>query len=377
MKYFITLLLFIWYISATLASDLPEPSLREKIGQMLVLGFDGTEINDQSRIVKAIEQDNIGGVILFDHNDSKKNFDKNISSKAQVTKLNQDLQFITEQSNLKHKRPQLPLLISVDYEGGHVSRLNERYGFPPTLSAAEVGKGGIKTAEREAAAMAKNLKEAHFNLDFAPDLDVNVNPENPVIGKKERSFSNNPYQVLKFASIYTHYFLQQRIQCAYKHFPGHGSSTKDSHLGFVDTTDTWIPYELIPFQKLIESREACGMIMTAHTINRQLDPSGLPTTLSHKILTHLLRQELHFKGVVITDDLQMKAISDNYGLEKAVVLAINAGADMLLFGNNLPIHTQDSKQVIDLIESKVKSGEINKKRIDEAYNRILILKKSL
>lgn len=145
----------------------------------------------------------------------------------------------------------------------------------------------------------------------------------------------------------------------------------------MDVTDTWQAYELEPFQQLLSSSASCGMIMTAHLVNRKLDPSGLPATLSHKILTDLLRKQLHFKGVIITDDMQMKAISDNYGLEQALILAINAGADMLIFGNNLPAPSQDPTQVIDLIEAKVNSGEISQERINEAYKHIVVLKKSL
>ncbi len=131
--------------------------------------------------------------------------------------------------------------------------------------------------------------------------------------------------------------------------------------------------ELLPYQ-LIKQSQRCGMIMTAHIINRQLDPSGLPATLSKLILTDLLRKKLHFKGVIITDDMQMKAISANYGLEQALVLAINAGADMLLFGNNLTMPSQDPKEVIDIIQAKVQSGEISEERINQAYRRIIQLK---
>ncbi|KTC73970.1 beta-hexosaminidase [Legionella bozemanae] len=377
MNYFYTLLLALFFSTSSLAGVASEASLRDKIGQMLLVGFDGKKINEQSAIVKALKENNIGGVILFDYNYRTKTFDKNIESPEQVKKLNHDLRYFAELGNLKHHRLQLPLLISVDYEGGQVNRLGEQYGFPPALSAAEVGKRETKEAESTAASMAQTLKKAEFNLDFAPELDVNVNPDNPVIGKKDRSFSNDPKQVIRYARIYTHHFLNQKIQCAYKHFPGHGSSTKDSHLGFVDVTDTWQSYELNPFEQLLNSSAACGMVMTAHIVNRQLDPSGLPATLSHKILTDLLRHQLRFKGVIITDDMQMKAISDNYGLEQALVLAINAGADMLMFGNNLSVPAQDPVQVIDIIEAKVQSGEISQERINEAYQHIVALKKSL
>lgn len=271
----------------------------------------------------------------------------------------------------------MPLLISVDYEGGKVNRLGEQYGFPPTLSAAEVGKRSFEEAESTANSMAQTLKNVGFNLNFAPVLDVNVNPDNPVIGKKDRSFSADATMVDSFASIYTRHFLNQKIQCVYKHFPGHGSSTKDSHLGFVDVTDTWQIYELEPYRRLLNSKGSCGVVMTAHIVNRQVDETGLPATLSNKILTGLLRNQLHFNGVIITDDMQMKAISDNYGLEQALTLTINAGADMLIFGNNLTIEPQDPKQLIDIIESKVLSGEISPKRIDKAYKHIVALKRSI
>ncbi|CAM2968217.1 N-acetyl-beta-glucosaminidase [Legionella steigerwaltii] len=377
MNYFFSLLFTLFFSTSCLAGTTSEVSLRDKIGQMLLVGFDGKKINANSSIVKTIKENNIGGVILFDYNYHTKTFDKNIESPEQVKKLNHDLQSFAEQGNLQHHRMQLPLLISVDYEGGQVNRLGEQYGFPPTLSASEVGKRGFKEAESTAESMTQTLKRAEFNLDFAPELDVNVNPDNPVIGKKDRSFSSNPKQVIRYARIYTHHFLNQKIQCAYKHFPGHGSSTKDSHLGFVDVTDTWHSYELEPFTHLLNSHDACGVVMTAHIVNRQLDPSGLPATLSHKILTELLRKQLHFQGVIITDDMQMKAISDNYGLEQALVLAINAGADMLMFGNNLSVPEQNPAQIIDIIEAKVQSGEISQERINEAYQHIVALKKSL
>lgn len=377
MNFIISLFLCLCFSASCIADITPEVSLRDKIGQMLLVGFEGKKVNEQSSIVKIIEEDNIGGVILFDYNYHTKTFDKNIESPEQVKQLNSSLQYFTHQANLKHHRPQLPLLISVDYEGGQVNRLGEQYGFPPVLSAAEIGQKPIEEARLTAESMAQTLKTTGFNLNFAPELDVNVNPDNPIIGKKERSFSSDPKQVTRYASIYTDRFLNQKIQCAYKHFPGHGSSTKDSHLGFVDVTDTWQAYELEPFQQLLSSSNSCGIVMTAHLVNRQLDSSGLPATLSHKVLTNLLRNQLHFKGIIITDDMQMKAISDNYGLEQALVLAINAGADMLIFGNNLPSAPQDPTQVIDLIEAKVNSGEISKERINEAYQHIVTLKKSL
>lgn len=352
-------------------------SLREKIGQMLILGFEGKSVDMQSPIIKAINEDNIGGVILFDYNNQTKTFDKNIESFTPVRQLNADLQHAYHLANLKHHRPSLPLLISVDYEGGKVNRLKQEYGFPETTSAAEVGKMNLFDANKVANDMAVTLNQSGFNLNFAPVLDVNVNPESPIIGKKDRSFSDNPSDVANYANLYSQNFLSHGVQCVYKHFPGHGSATGDSHLGFVDVSDTWQSQELEPYSQLLGQDQTCGMVMTAHVVNRQLDESGLPATLSHKILTDLLRKKLKFSGVIITDDMQMKAISAQYSLDKAVTLAINAGADMFIFGNQLSGQPQDPKQIIDLIEGKVKSGEISKKRINEAYQHIIAMKKTI
>ncbi len=377
MNYFLSILFVLGLSSQSVAATESKISLRNKIGQMLLIGFDGKYINSESDIVKIIEKNNIGGVILFDYNQKTKIFDKNIESPEQVKRLTHDLQEATEQANLKHHRPKLPLLISVDYEGGIVTRLSEQYGFPATLSAAELGKRRLIDTESNATLMSNTLKDNGFNLDFAPVLDLNVNPDNPVIAKKERSFSSDPAVVGRHAEIYSRYFLKHKIQCVYKHFPGHGSSTTDSHLGFVDVTETWHPNELEPYQYLLNQENSCGVIMTAHIVNRQLDDSGLPATLSHKILTDILRNTLHFKGVIITDDMQMKAISAHYGLEQALVLAINAGADMFIFGNALSPENQDPAELINIIEAKVQSGEISQARINEAYQHIVSLKKSL
>lgn len=377
MKQYIALILSLLLQTNTLAASPQDVTLREKIGQMLIIGFDGTEVNSKSSIVTMIKKNNIGGVILFDYNSRTENYDKNIESPAQVKKLNSDLQHFNNEGNVAHHRPKLPLIIAVDYEGGKVNRLGEQYGFPNTKSAAEVGMRDVSEAHVLSKNMAETLNSAGFNLNFAPVVDVNVNPNNPIIGKLERSFSEDPIKVTHFAAAYAHEFLQQKIQCAYKHFPGHGSSTQDSHLGFVDVSNTWQHYELEPYEKLIQNEDSCGVIMTAHIVNRQLDDSGLPATLSHKMLTDVLRHQLHYRGVIMTDDMQMKAISDNYPLEQALVRTINAGADVLIFGNNLSVKPQDPEHLINIIESKVRTGEIEEDRINDAYNRVLFLKNSL
>ncbi len=377
LKRIILLITFIFFSTGFYAG---EPSLREKIGQMLIMGFPGKVLDESSLVARFIQEDNIGGVILFDFNTQTQTFDKNIESPAQVKKLNKQLQSLTTKANKQHHRPQLPLLISVDYEGGKVNRLHPRYGFPSIPSAKEVGKGSLDEANNQANIMADTLKISGFNLDFAPVLDVDVNPDNPIIGKLGRSFSPDPNSVTQYAQLYSNQFLNQQIECAYKHFQGHGSSLTDSHLGFVDITNTWTAKELTPFLQLISQPKHCGMVMVAHVVNRNLDVTGLPATLSYSMISGLLRHDLGFDGVVITDDMQMKAIADYYGLSTALTLAINAGADMFIFGNQLVEKAQnpkDPKDLIDLIEEKVHSGEISETRINEAYHRILIMKKTL
>jgi len=352
-------------------------SLRDKIGQMLIMGFDGKKVDENSPIVNAIENDNVGGVILFDYNFQTQSFDKNIASLAQVQCLNNNLHQFCNQANAKKLRPLLPLLIAVDYEGGRVDRLKHEYGFPNTCSAAEVGKIPLAEAQKYADKMADTLKESGFNLNFAPALDVMIDPESPVIGKIGRSFSADPLEVADYASVFAQSFLSRNIQCAYKHFPGHGSANADSHLGFVDVTNTWQEHELTPFRHLLNAKPSWGMVMTAHIVNRKLDESGLPATLSHKILTGLLRQQLKYDGVIITDDMQMKAISDNYGLDQAIMLAINAGVDMFIFGNQLSDQPQKASDIIDVVERKVNTGDIDAQQINEAYRRIRTFKESL
>lgn len=376
MKYLASALavLSLFIVNTTAASD---SRLREKIGQMLILGFEGKTLDAHSPILQAIDEENIGGVILFDYNEQTATFDKNIESPKQVQRLNQTLQAAAIKANRAHHRKPLPLLISVDYEGGEVNRLNAKYSFPAIPSAEAFAQLNDAKAHELAETMAVTLTKNGFNLDFAPLIDVKVNPDNPIIGKRHRSFSADPTVVAHYAGIVASHFRARGLQCAYKHFPGHGSSTADSHVEFVDVSQTWTNRELNPYQHLLNQPLSCGMIMTAHIVNRQLDDSGLPATLSHKVLTGLLRDTLKFDGVIVTDDMQMKAISNHYGLEKALTLAINAGADMVIFGNQLSAKPQKAKALVDLIEAKVKAGEISEKRIDEAYRHIVALKGSL
>jgi len=354
-----------------------EPTLKEKIGQMLLIGFKGMTLQEDDPVVQAILAQQIGGVILYDYDFKTKTYEHNIKNPEQVKHLTKQLQDYTREAASRHGNDFYPLLISIDYEGGKVNRLKENYGFPKTLSAAEIAQLSYEEAGRYAQQMAATLREAGINLNFAPVVDVNVNPESPAIGKLGRSFSADPQKVIDYAGLFAKTYRQNGILCSYKHFPGHGSANGDTHLGFVDVTQTWKESELDPYKTLLNQGDGCQIVMTAHVVHYGLDSKGYPASISSSITNDLLRGGLRFDGVVITDDMQMKAIADNYGLAEAIRLAINAGADILVFANQLSDTPQDPKALVDMIYDDVMTGKIRANRIDEAYKRIMKLKKQL
>jgi beta-N-acetylhexosaminidase len=339
--------------------------LKDKIGQMLIVGFRGVEINNNSSIVKAINELNLGGVILFDYDvPSKGKIQRNIINPKQLKNLTSDLSQLA------------PLFIAVDAEGGYVNRLKERYGFENIPSAQEMGQGTLEQTKQYGNLLGKQLRELGFNLNFAPVVDVNINPENPIIGYLERSFSGNPEKVAEYASNFIQGLNQNKIISAIKHFPGHGSSENDSHLGMVDITKTYKQEELLPYKTLISSGYS-DMVMTAHVINSNIDPV-YPATLSFLFLKNILRDELGFKGIIVSDDMQMEAIRENYGFEEAIIKSINAGCDILIISNNnLTYDEQDYYRAVEIIFNAVKNQEIKEERINESYQRILLLKERI
>jgi beta-N-acetylhexosaminidase len=368
-----SLILFTGFNNMAFSEEIP---LKEKIGQMLLIGFKGMELHDGDAIVQAILKHQVGGVILFDYDFSTKTFEHNIKSPAQLKKLTGQLQDYTRQAAQSNHQEYYPLLIGLDYEGGKVNRLKEGYGFPKTLSAADIATLSLDEAKQYAEQMAVTLQQNGINLNFAPVVDVNVNPECPVIGKFGRSFSSDPKVVSDYAGLFSKAFYEHGVLCSYKHFPGHGSSNADSHMGFVDVTSTWMQYELDPYKTLLQQSYGCSLVMTAHVVHYGLDSQGYPASLSRAITHDLLREQLNFHGTVITDDLQMKAITDNYGTHEAVKLAVNAGADILVFGNQLAV-PQNPQEIIEMIYQDVKNGEIPESRIDEAYQHVMQLKEQL
>jgi len=346
-------------------NDQKEKELKEEIGQMLIVGFRGTEADDNNHIVRDIRDYNIGGVILFEYDAPSKSRPRNITSREQLKQLCHNLQELAEGT----------LLIGIDQEGGIVSRLKEQYGFPPFASAQYCAEKGADTVRHYARLTAETLAELGINLDFAPCVDVNVNPGCPVIGKLERSFGRNPNNVARFAEIWVEELQQKGVTACLKHFPGHGSSKSDTHLGIADVSKTWQEVELIPYEELIRFNDI-RMIMTSHVFNAKLD-SVYPATLSAATLTGLLRDSLHYNGVIVTDDLAMGAMTQQYGYEEILLRAILAGADMMCLSNNGQEYNPDIvPQTIELIYNMVKKGLITEERIHESAERIRQLKRS-
>lgn len=335
------------------------------IGQMLMAGFRGFEVNETSPIVRDIRERHLGGVILFDYDVTLGKPERNIKSPMQVAKLTASLA----------SHADIPLFISVDQEGGRVQRLKPEYGFPGFPSAQTLGAGDDSAVLDTANEVGQTLADAGFNLDFAPVADVNVNPDSPAIGRLGRSFSPDPKRVAQCDALFLRGLKQHGIIGSLKHFPGHGSAGADSHLGLTDVTDTWSDAELIPYRMLVQDG-AAQMIMTAHIFNAKLDPD-YPATLSRKVITGILREQIGFDGVVITDDMNMKAISEYYGREEAIRLAIEAGADILLFGNNLIYDPDIVHKAHGIIKTLVRDGKVAMKRIEQSYRRIMRLKKEI
>jgi len=352
LAFFAVLLLIATPVMAatTTPEDLP-------LGQLLLVGFAGSEIDEGHPILQDIGERHLGGVILFNYGPNRKHPADNIVSPGQLRRLTTRLQKASGDT---------PLLIAVDQEGGRISRLKEDGGFPATMSFAALGnKNDLALTRHQADIIADSLQRAGINLNLSPVVDLNVNPSNPVIGKLQRSFSADPDMVTAHARQVIRAHHKRGILCCLKHFPGHGSSAADSHKGFVDVTATWSPKELRPFAALIEEGLA-DTVLTAHVFNAQID-AELPATLSEKTVHGLLRQRLGFKGVVISDDLTMGAIADRYTLEKSVEKALNAGVDMLLVADNRPDTTA---RMLAVMQNLIDSGRVSRQRIVQSLQRI-------
>jgi beta-N-acetylhexosaminidase len=390
-------------------------SLCEKIGQLLIIGFGGVAINnnnkitwndpngtvfkENSNIAHDIADWHVGGVILFRGYFKKKNGEfiriRNIITISQVTQLNKALQAYNTKVRDQQHLNALPLLISTDQEGGVVEPLV----FMPNYTAQALGTNEemvLNDPQKRQQALnftyqygdiiGNMLKISGFNLDFDPDVDVNINPVNPIIGGLSRSYSSNPEIVADQATQVINGLHSHNILAALKHFPGHGSSTGDTHRGLVDVTHTYqMNAELAPYKILI-AKGYNDFVMSTHVINGQIDKTQCisgplddpstwcPGTMSQKTLTNLLRNQLHFTGVIISDDMAMGAIANRYPLDVALEKALNAGVDMFIVSN---LNFDNTPEFVNTIAQLVKDGRVPQSRIEDAYQHVLSVKQRL
>jgi len=357
--------------------------LDNMVGQMILVGFRGTSPDDTEvkELAKEISRGKIGGVILFSVDVEKarqagfkgpeirkQTKSRNIIYVDQVYELNK---FLSEAA-LKNGRP--PLFISIDQEGGIIVRLDAGHGFDFAVpSAKEIAR--TKTAEQAEelySMLGQRLRALGFNLNFAPTIDVDINPESPAIGALGRSFSDDPDTVVRYGRAAAQGLENSGILYSLKHFPGHGSAAMDTHDGMTDITRTWRPEELVPYGELAYT-DMPGMVMVAHVMNTDIDPDH-PSSLSAKTIGGILRNQIGFDGVVISDDLQMDAIHEHYGLRETLKLAIDAGNDIMLLGNNQSYTRNIGRKAHDEIVDMVHKGEIKRSRIKESFDRIIKLK---
>jgi beta-N-acetylhexosaminidase len=320
-----------------------EMTSREKIGQLFMIGFLGTTVTPE--LAALIRDYKPGGVILFS---------RNLESVEQIVQLTNDLQRCS---------PKVPLLISIDQEGGRVSRLPEGFTiFPPCELIGRCHSGELAYAA--AATIAKELRAVGINMNMAPVLDVNSNPDNPVIG--DRAFGSSSDVVGEMGLVTAAGLQDHKIVACGKHFPGHGDTSADSHKELPVVEAFRERLEVVEFPPFRRAAAAgIATMMTAHVLYKALD-DRLPATLSPDIVTHVLREQMQYEGVVLTDDLEMHAIVDHYGPGDAAVLALLAGCDMLLICKD-----RDREiAAFEAVEKAVASGAIDTPRLDRSVMRI-------
>lgn len=329
------------------------------LGRLLLVGFHGTTPETTPGLTRLLCETRVGGTLLFG---------RNVVDAEQVATLNRWTR------DLAAACGNTPLLVAVDAEGGRVMRLAPAAGYTPTLSAGDLADANDFTlTELEARRMGATLRAAGINWNLAPVVDVGYNPANPVIVGTGRSFGANPRLVTEHARAFVAGMRAAGVLTALKHFPGHGSSFHDSHLGFVDVTETAnAELELVPYRVLLADR-AVDAVMTAHVFNRRLDPR-LPATLSRATITGLLRGELGWNGVVVSDDLRMGAIEQHYGVGEAAVLALDAGVDVLIVADDqLPGGDSAADEALRSLRRAVRSGRLPLERVESALRRVRTL----
>ncbi len=333
-------------------------TLEEKVGQIMLVFFEGSTISEN--LHKFISEIKVGGVILY----SSRN---NIESVGQVAHLNEEIQ---RRALLSGSRP---LFIAIDQEGGLIARIREGVTpFPGNMALGAAGDPSL--AGRVASVMGEELASLGINMNFAPVVDVNNNPMNPIIGV--RSFGSDPRRVARLGAAMISAFLKKGVFPSAKHFPGHGDTEVDSHSGLPIinvSKDRLNTVEFPPFKAAVDA--GVPMVMTAHVLVPSLDEKK-PATLSPAILG-MLRSELNFEGLIITDSMGMAALKKERTMEETAIEALNAGADILLFGADKGHEETEHFGMYDALLQACRKGEISPSRLDDAVRKILEAKETL
>ena len=329
------------------------------VASMLLLGFLGssTESASAKSLAQDLSRQHAGGVCFLGHN----------------TKSRRGIEQLTAmfRSAAGNRTP----LIAVDQEGGAVQRLGKQNGYAAFPRARNVARQHSPHAAREIYhQLAATIKKAGFNLNLSPVVDLGIEPSNPVVFKWGRTFGNDGKAVADYASAFIEAHRQLNILTAAKHFPGHGSTTSDSHANPVDITGTWRSDELTPY-RILAKQNKLDIVMSGHLSHHELT-AGIPATLSSRAVK-ILREELGFTGVLMTDDLDMKAIRSSYSLIEAVIRSIAAGYDLILLSNSLKPDNALPQRIIGAVTDAVKEGRLSANSIHESAERLRRLKQAI
>jgi beta-N-acetylhexosaminidase len=342
-----------------------QPGLDAMIGQMIMVGFAGSNERDAgvASVRDQLNKGTIGGVVLYP---------ENIGSPKELRTLT---------AFLRNAKSSSVPFIAVDQEGGLVQRLTRRNGHSYFPSAFSVGRNpsfaSSESAEKLYATMAADLAQAGFNLNFGPVVDLNLNPWNPVIGQRDRSFGADPNTVTMLARAFITAHRAADIVTVAKHFPGHGSSRVDSHKALADVSETWKEIELEPYRNLAKEGMLDG-VMVGHLYHpRFSDGAKLPASLSRRAVQALRASYIGFEGMVVSDDMEMGAVSGDYSFEERVIKAVNAGTDLLVFSNVSGRDPVLGPKIHAAIADAVQQGRISRARVEQAYGRIVSLKRRL
>jgi beta-N-acetylhexosaminidase len=331
-------------------------SLDERVGQMLLLGFigSGPDTGGADNIAGHLEHRRIGGVLFLRHNVRSREGAEGSARRFSAIDRN--------------------AWMAIDQEGGLVQRLSRDLGYTHIPRAMQVAEGRDVDGARDLYRLsAAEFRAAGFNMNLAPVADLH-DPDNAVIGRHGRSYGEDGETVAAYAGAFIEAYQQAGAVCAIKHFPGHGRSRGDSHHGFVDISETWDDSELDPFRRLIDGGQA-NLLMGGHLTHRGLDESGQPVTFSRPVLDGLLRQQMGFMGAIMTDDLDMAAIRENFEQREAVLRSIEAGNDIIMMSNSAAPDAELPQRITGWVREAIAEGRFDETRIDRSVARLMVLKR--